>query len=198
MRCGGLALLLLALAGPGSGGPSGPGGQGGQRGGGGGGCPPADRAVEHRGAPDNSSLDGGCAACRLRSEVRQMSLAAIREHVLARLGFAHAPNTTGRVLPTAPKDMMLMFERGRQQELEMQADQPHKYSYHEDEDDFHARTEKVIAFPRKYRFHALHLTRPCRCNFSLFGSLHLLVSSTARVGIGAISGTISLLSNYLI
>lgn len=91
---------------------------------------------------------GGCHTCSLYSEMRQMSLAVIREQVLAKLGFTHAPNTTGRELPQVPKAILLQYERDSAYEREMQSDQPMRYSYHEDEDDFQAKIEKIIAMPR--------------------------------------------------
>lgn len=94
------------------------------------------------------SPTGGCHACSLYSEMRQMSLAVIREQVLAKLGFTHAPNTTGRELPQVPKAILLQYERESAYEREMQSDQPTRYSYHEDEDDFQAKMEKIVAMPR--------------------------------------------------
>lgn len=91
---------------------------------------------------------GGCHACSLYSEMRQMSLVVIREQVLAKLGFTHAPNTTGRELPQVPKAILLQYERESAYEREMQSDQPTRYSYHEEEDDFQAKMEKIIAMPR--------------------------------------------------
>ena len=76
-----------------------------------------------------------------------MTLAAIREHVLAKLELGHAPNTTGRVLPRVPPDIVREYERGRAPDPELQADEPH-YFFRDDEDDFHARTDRVLAFPR--------------------------------------------------
>lgn len=95
-----------------------------------------------------------CNACRMHEEIKEMSLKAIKENILNRLGLKQAPNMTGRALPRIPPINKLMDMYG------MQADQPLEpgVSYHEEVDEFVAKTESVFAFaqPRKsFYFHLM-------------------------------------------
>ncbi|KOX79213.1 Inhibin beta chain [Melipona quadrifasciata] len=84
-----------------------------------------------------------CNACRMHEEIRALSLEAIKEQILNKLGLKQAPNMTGRALPRIPPISKLMDMYG------MQADQPQPLepgiSHHEEIDEYAAKTESVFA-----------------------------------------------------
>ncbi|CAH0727757.1 unnamed protein product, partial [Brenthis ino] len=89
-----------------------------------------------------------CSSCRSYENAREHSLRVIKESLLAKLGFAQAPNTTGRQLPRVPADLMERFER-RPPPAGVQADAPAlSFVTHTEQDDFLARTENVLVFAR--------------------------------------------------
>jgi hypothetical protein len=93
----------------------------------------------------------------VRDELRLISLEAIKEQILNKLGMKQAPNMTGRTPPHIPPLDHLWDQH-------MMSDQPFKPgpSVHDEFDDYSATTEKVIAFaqPREYSnfyfYHTLH------------------------------------------
>lgn len=96
----------------------------------------------------------GCGSCRIREEIKNRNLEAIKDEVLRRMGFQSAPNVTGRNLPKVPPHVLAMFDQGYGG---MQSDEPQfktGFSISEEEDDFHVKTEKVLTFaqPCKSRF----------------------------------------------
>lgn len=91
-----------------------------------------------------------CAACRSFENTRELSLRVIRESLLAKLGFTQAPNTTGRELPKVPAELMERFER-RKPPPGVQADAPdasRTLITHTEQDEFLARTNNILIFPR--------------------------------------------------
>lgn len=88
----------------------------------------------------------GCSACRLREEMKNFSLEAIKEQILSKLGIDQPPNTTGRALPKVPSVLLEKYHRGGLPVPGMLGDEP---PLEDDEDDYHARTEKVIAFAQR-------------------------------------------------
>ena len=98
-----------------------------------------------------SYIPSNCSTCVHREELRQRNLQVIKDQILSKLGMQAAPNMTGRLPPRIPPLDHLLDLYG------MQGDSPSTQSfrpgavYDEEEDDFHARTEKVIAF-----------TQPCK------------------------------------
>lgn len=92
-----------------------------------------------------------CNACRMHEEIRALSLEAIKEQILNKLGLKQAPNMTGRALPRIPPISKLMDMYG------MQADQPQPLepgtSHYEEIDEYAAKTESVFALaqPRKFQ-----------------------------------------------
>lgn len=91
-----------------------------------------------------------CSSCRSYENAREHSLRVIRESLLAKLGFAQAPNTTGRQLPRVPADLMERFER-KPPPAGVQADAPalsRTFVTHTEQDDFLARTDNVLVFAR--------------------------------------------------
>jgi hypothetical protein len=96
----------------------------------------------------------GCQSCIFRESLRNLSLQTIKEEILNKLGMKHAPNTTGRALPKIPPLHSLLQIYEQQQGLGMQGDEPVRAAgsfkpgsvVQEEEDDYHARTERVIAF----------------------------------------------------
>jgi hypothetical protein len=97
----------------------------------------------------------GCQSCLFREGLRNLSLQAIKEEILSKLGMKQAPNTTGRQLPKIPPLHHLLQIYERQQGVPgMQGDEPDRSAgafkpgsvVHDEEDDYHARTERVIAF----------------------------------------------------
>ena len=90
----------------------------------------------------------GCNACRMHEEIRALSLEAIKEQILNKLGLKQAPNMTGRALPRIPPISKLMDMYG------VQADQPLEpgITHHEEIDEYAAKTESVFALaqPRKF------------------------------------------------
>lgn len=100
----------------------------------------------------------GCQSCMYREGLRNLSLQTIKEEILNKLGMKHAPNTTGRQLPKIPPlHHLLQIYEQQQQSLGfsgMQGDEPIRSTstfkpgsvVQEEEDDYHARTERVIAF----------------------------------------------------
>lgn len=84
-----------------------------------------------------------CPACALRSEIRHISLEAIKREILAKLGMERAPNMTGRQVPNiAP--LTTLFD--------VQTDQVFRQPVQDEPDESSATTERVIAFaqPRQY------------------------------------------------
>ncbi|KAF4533329.1 hypothetical protein B566_EDAN004450 [Ephemera danica] len=89
----------------------------------------------------------GCSTCRIRQELRNMSLLVIKEQILNKLGLKHAPNITGRAIPKIPPLHHLFDRYGVQG---MQGDQPDRFFQpgpmkFEEDDDFHSKTTMVIA-----------------------------------------------------
>lgn len=118
-----------------------------------------------------------CNACRMHEEIRALSLKAIKEQILNKLGLKQAPNMTGRALPRIPPISKLMDMYG------MQADQPQPLepgiSHHEEIDEYAAKTESVFALaqPRKFLQSLSFFSFPFNRNLSLLVQLRC----TARV-----------------
>lgn len=95
-------------------------------------------------------LPSNCSMCVRREELRQRSLEVIKDQILNKLGMKSAPNMTGRLAPRIPPLDHLLDLYGMQGDAP--GGGPHSSPfrpgpvYDEEEDDFHARTEKVIAF----------------------------------------------------
>ncbi len=99
-----------------------------------------------------SYIPSNCSSCVRREELRRRNLEVIKDQILSKLGMQRAPNMTGRLPPRIPPLDHLLDLYG------MQGDAPGSGGglgggnfqtgpvYDEEEDDFHARTEKVIAF----------------------------------------------------
>lgn len=100
----------------------------------------------------------GCQSCVFREGLRNLSLQAIKEEILSKLGMKHAPNTTGRALPKIPPLHHLLHIYEQQQGLSgMQGDEPVRATgsvEQEEEDDYHALTERVIAFAQPCEYSA--------------------------------------------
>ncbi|XP_058804008.1 growth/differentiation factor 8 [Phymastichus coffea] len=93
-----------------------------------------------------AAMGSSCNACRMHEEIRAMSLEAIKEQILNKLGLKQAPNMTGRALPRIPPISKLMDMYG------MQADQPMEpgITHHDEPDEFAAKTESVFAFAQPH------------------------------------------------
>lgn len=91
-------------------------------------------------------MAGSCSACNTHNKLRELSLEAIREEILNKLGLKQAPNMTGRAIPKIPPISKLMDMYG-----EIQNDGPLE-SLESEDDNFSARTESLIALaaPRKF------------------------------------------------
>ncbi|XP_033226501.1 growth/differentiation factor 8 [Belonocnema kinseyi] len=89
----------------------------------------------------------GCNACRMHEEIRALSLEAIKEQILNKLGLKQAPNMTGRALPRIPPIDKLMDMYG------VQADQPLEpgITHHEEIDEYAAKTESVFALAQPHQ-----------------------------------------------
>ena len=118
-----------------------------------------------------SYIPSNCSSCIRREELRRRNLEVIKDQILSKLGMQRAPNMTGRLPPRIPPLDHLLDLYG------MQGDAPGGGLggsfqtgpvYDEEEDDFHARTEKVIAFAQQCKFFSLKLIkesrRPVTCN----------------------------------
>lgn len=101
-----------------------------------------------------------CNACRMHEEIRALSLEAIKEQILNKLGLKQAPNMTGRALPRIPPISKLMDMYG------MQADQPQPLepgtSHYEEIDEYAAKTESVFALAQPRKFHIFFRSFPVR------------------------------------
>ncbi|XP_026671545.1 growth/differentiation factor 8 [Ceratina calcarata] len=90
-----------------------------------------------------------CNACRMHEEIRALSLEAIKEQILNKLGLKQAPNMTGRARPRIPPLSKLMDMYG------MQADQPQPVepgiTHHEEIDEYAAKTESVFALAQPHQ-----------------------------------------------
>lgn len=109
--------------------------------------PSTERARHIR---DLAMAGSACNTCRKHEEIRALSLQAIKEQILNKLGLKQAPNMTGRALPRIPSISKLMDMYG------MQSDQPQPLepgiTHHEEIDEYAAKTESafVLAQPRKF------------------------------------------------
>lgn len=95
----------------------------------------------------NSKLVGannGCNVCRMRAQIRALSLEVIKEQILNKLGLKHAPNMTGRALPRIPPISKLLDM------YNIQSDEPSSFQRRannqnsDDINDFTAKTESVF------------------------------------------------------
>lgn len=108
-----------------------------------------------------------CPICRLRDEMRRLSLDSIKMQILHKLNLQQAPNMTGRRLPKYEHITQLLDAQplgllgggqgageGAGLGMGMQGDDPNASSFRpgpevvEEEDDFHAKMERVIALPQ--------------------------------------------------
>ncbi|XP_017798705.1 PREDICTED: growth/differentiation factor 11-like [Habropoda laboriosa] len=96
-----------------------------------------------------AEADNTCNGCRMHEETRALSLEAIKEQILNKLGLKQAPNMTGRALPRIPAISKLMDIYG------MQADQPQPLepgiTHHEEIDEYAAKTESVVALAQPHQ-----------------------------------------------
>lgn len=94
----------------------------------------------------------GCSSCRMRDEVKQRNIEVLKGEILRRMGFQHAPNITGKILPQIPAHYLAMVDP----DFGMQSDQPYSTAglgiNDEDDEEFRVRTEKILTFaqPCKY------------------------------------------------
>ena len=110
-------------------------------------------------------IPSNCSSCIRREELRKRNLEVIKDQILIKLGMISAPNMTGRHPPRIPPLDHLLDRYG------MQGDAPQKGFQtgpvlDEEDDDFHARTEKVIAFAqaRKSQFTSFFLFENVVCS----------------------------------
>jgi hypothetical protein len=124
-----------------------------------------------------SYIPSNCTSCIQREELRRRNLEVIKDQILSKLGMQRAPNMTGRLPPRIPPLDHLLDLYGMQGDAppagghsrgsghnshhhHQQSDQAFQTGpvYDEEEDDFHARTEKVIAFSqhRKFNISSIH------------------------------------------
>lgn len=103
-------------------------------------------------------IPSNCSTCARREELRRRSLEVIKDQILSKLGMQQAPNITGRLPPRIPPLDHLLDMYGMQGDAPGGPFQPGPV-YDEEEDDFHARTEKVIAFAQQRESIATLLNR---------------------------------------
>ncbi|XP_020280465.1 growth/differentiation factor 11-like [Pseudomyrmex gracilis] len=98
--------------------------------------------------PENSQrfamVGASCSTCRMHEELRELSLQAIKEQILNKLGLRQAPNMTGRALPRIPALSKLMDMYG------MQSDQPQSFGPTYEDDEYSAKTESVFALAQPH------------------------------------------------
>ncbi|XP_072383265.1 growth/differentiation factor 8 [Diabrotica undecimpunctata] len=100
--------------------------------------------------PDEPRHTSGCHSCRMREEIKQRNLMVIKDEILRRIGFEEAPNITGKALPQVPSEYLMRIE---EENGGMQSDQPQfrsGYTVVEEEDDYHVRTQQIIAYAQPY------------------------------------------------
>lgn len=109
---------------------------------------------------------GTCPMCQEREVIKNFSLAAIKEQILHKLNMAHPPNITGRRLPKYDHLADLLDAQPRRGHSPgghsaghnhgMLGDDPAAGMFragmevYEEEDDYHAKTERIIAFPQSH------------------------------------------------
>ncbi|CAH0548561.1 unnamed protein product [Brassicogethes aeneus] len=96
---------------------------------------------------DTTPIGGfsNCGGCKMREELKQRNLEVIKAELLKKMGFTHPPNMTGKILPDIPPHIL--------QDFEMQSDEPEfktGVSVHEEEDEYHVKTQKVLTFAKPY------------------------------------------------
>ncbi|XP_046747385.1 growth/differentiation factor 8-like [Diprion similis] len=92
---------------------------------------------------------GSCNACRMHEDLRALSLQAIKEQILSKLGLKQAPNMTGRPLPKIPPISRLMDLYGIQSDQPVDQVEP-GLTRHEEVDEYAAKTENVIALAQPH------------------------------------------------
>ena len=97
-------------------------------------------------------IPSNCSTCIHRDELRKRNLEVIKDEILSKLGMQTAPNMTGRHPPRIPPLEHLFDMYGMQGDAPQKEFQPGPV-YDDEEDDFHARTEKVIAFAQSCKSH---------------------------------------------
>lgn len=93
---------------------------------------------------------GSCNACRMHEDIRALSLQAIKEQILSKLGLKQAPNMTGRPLPKIPPISRLLDLYGIQSDQPVDQIEPGVSTKHEEIDEYAARTENVIALAQPH------------------------------------------------
>ncbi|XP_018336369.1 growth/differentiation factor 8 [Agrilus planipennis] len=88
----------------------------------------------------------GCGSCRVREEMKNRSIQAIKDNVLQKLGLSKAPNVTTKSIPA---HLLALIDQGY---VDIQGDAPFQPGpfVSEEEDNYHVRTEKVVTFSQPY------------------------------------------------
>lgn len=89
--------------------------------------------------------NAGCYACRMHEEIKALSLKAIKEQILNKLGLKRAPNMTGRALPRIPPLSKLMDMYGMQSDQPKLLEPSHNF---DDTKEFITKTENIFVFPQ--------------------------------------------------
>lgn len=100
-------------------------------------------------AYERSYIASNCSRCRMLEETINLTKEAIKQQILSKLGLKQPPNITGRALPRIPPLNHLLDMYGMQSDAPgLQAFKPGPV-FEEAEDDYHAKTEKVISFSQE-------------------------------------------------
>ncbi|KAK9875928.1 hypothetical protein WA026_011032 [Henosepilachna vigintioctopunctata] len=102
--------------------------------------------------PFDETSPSSCGSCKLLEDVKARSLELIKERILRKIGMKKAPNITGRVLPQIPLHELEILGQGL---TDMQSDEPDfkpGVTIFEEDDDDHAKTEKMFVFSQKRKY----------------------------------------------
>lgn len=91
-----------------------------------------------------------CLACsKEHAEIEAVRLEAVKSQILNKLGLSTVPNVTSRRLPKIPPLLSMLESEA------LSARRPA-----ETQDDYHAKTERMIAFPKRGKLYLVNLARP--------------------------------------
>lgn len=110
--------------------------------------------VSRRRHEDQQQQSPLCSSCsKTKEQVRHWHLEAIKGTLLGKMGFESVPNVTAKNLPPVPPHVLAEFDQGM-----MQSDQPQfktGFTFSEEDDDYHVKTERVFTFAKPCKLHFL-------------------------------------------